>query len=124
MANFRKRGKKWEYRITYTKDGEKITESKGGFYSKREAEFAAIEHQDKINKGIFFKLNNSSFSEYMKQWATLYKKNHVSRITYATIERICRVAETLFNDKKISDINKTVYQNAINHLNHLSPASI
>ncbi|MBF0780266.1 MULTISPECIES: site-specific integrase [unclassified Granulicatella] len=124
MASFRKRGKKWEYRITYTINGEKHTESKGGFATKKEAEFHAIEHQNKINQGGYITSGNTPFFQYMSDWAKLYKREVVSPVTYKSIIRSCKMANTLFGNTPIKNITRLQYQSKIATLKNKSKSTV
>lgn len=115
MANIVKRGKVWQYEISYkTKDGKYAKERKSGFRTKSEAAAAAAEMEYEMGKGYDPDAKNINFDEYFKNWMELYKKNSVSPVTYK------KYLDTLANIKKysldvpLSKLTKRKYQEAIN----------
>lgn len=59
MASISKRGKKWQYRVSYKdNDGTRKYVNKGGFPSKKAADIAAIEVERQHNRGAINKLKN------------------------------------------------------------------
>lgn len=89
MAFFRKRGSKWEFRISYTdrQSGKQKEKTRGGFKTKKEAQIAAVEEESKINYFGFGENGNEKVSTYFKEWLETYKKPYLKPITYSVQER-------------------------------------
>jgi len=115
MASFVKRGKKWQYEISYKKDDGSFDKiRKGGFSSKGEAREAANEFEYNMSRGLKGDRGKLLLSEYFEDWMKLYKEDNVSQITYRKYE------DTLMNIKKympsaiISDLDRPSYQRYLN----------
>ncbi|AZR79056.1 MULTISPECIES: site-specific integrase [Bacillus cereus group] len=119
MATFRKRGKKWEYRIRYVDKttGKKREISKGGFDSKKEATFHANERERQLFHGMAADSKKTLLSEYLIEWLETYKKGKVGQSTYLLNKRnINQHIIPYFQNIKLADMNKIEYQKFINHL--------
>ncbi|MDA1631832.1 tyrosine-type recombinase/integrase [Bacillus cereus] len=119
MATFRKRGKKWEYRIRYVDKttGKKREISKGGFDSKKEATFHANERERQLFHGMGTDGKKSLLSEYLLEWLETYKKGKVGQSTYILHKNnINNHIIPYFKNIKLADMNKIEYQKFINHL--------
>lgn len=109
MASFQKRGKTWQYTIS----AKPKPIRKGGFKTKKEAQVAAAEIEDQLNKGTLPNLKPIPFDEYFESWLKLYKPN----IAKNTLERYKVTLETIrkeFGGIPIQDINKRSYQAFLN----------
>ncbi|WP_378210064.1 site-specific integrase [Anoxybacteroides rupiense] len=117
MASFRKRGDKWEYRISF-KDPftqKYKTRSKGSFNTKKEAQLAAAEMERKIREG--FELTDESLKSYLWVWLEEYKKGTISKNTFELHEQnIKKHIIPYFKEILLKDVNPTIYQKFINHL--------
>lgn len=114
MANFMKRGNKWQARITWRDDLGKLRQkSKLGFSTKQQAKQWAVEQEKKRIDG---QLTNEdpTFAEYFEEWFKTYKKNKISlstqRLYIKTSERIIKY----WGKKKISDVTRRQYQYFMN----------
>lgn len=119
MATYRKRGKKWEYRIRYVDKttGKKREISKGGFDSKKEATFHANERERQLFHGMDANTKKTLLSEYLIEWLETYKKGKVGQSTYILHKsNINKHIIPYFQNIKLADINKIEYQKFINHL--------
>ncbi|WP_144561622.1 site-specific integrase [Bacillus mycoides] len=119
MAKFRKRGKKWEYRIRYVDktNGKKREISKGGFDSKKEATFHANERERQLFHGLDAESKKVLLKEYLTEWLETYKKGKVGQNTYKIHKNsVNNHIIPYFKNIKIADINKIDYQKFINHL--------
>ncbi|MBF0781157.1 MULTISPECIES: site-specific integrase [unclassified Granulicatella] len=115
MASFRKRGKTWEYRISYIdSNGKQKHITKGGFVTKGEAKVASLEIENQLVKGVNIFKSSTLFSVYMEEWAKAYKYGKLSAKTESTIKRVVKTADILFNGLTIKDITKLSYQKIIN----------
>lgn len=128
MAFFRKRGLKWEYRVSFVdrRTGKKNETSKGGFNTKKEAQIAANDAESKINYFGFAENGNEKIDNYFVEWLEIYKKPNVKPITYSVQERNVRLnIVPRWGNYKLKDINRTEYQKWINELkNHYSEGTI
>ncbi|MFK5676071.1 tyrosine-type recombinase/integrase [Ligilactobacillus sp. LYQ60] len=111
MAFYRKRGNKWQARITYYDNGIKKEVSKGGFKTKSEAKRYAVEMENKLNSGK--RPTNVSFPAYFDDWFQTYKE---SRLAINTIKRYNAVSTLLHMqlNKRIDKISRYDYQKLIN----------
>ncbi|MED5052656.1 site-specific integrase [Anoxybacillus rupiensis] len=117
MASFRKRGDKWEYRISY-KDPftqKYKTRSKGSFNTKKEAQLAAAEMERLLREG--FELTDESLKSYLEIWLQEYKKGAISKNTFELHKQnIKKHIIPYFKEILLKDVNPTIYQKFINHL--------
>lgn len=116
MANFVKRGKTWQYEISYKKkDGKYAKLRKGGFRTKSDAQTEAAEMELELRKGYNPDMKNMLVSDYFATWMKNYKKDEVSERTYGCYR------DTLNNIKKylpttsLSDLTKKDYQEMLNN---------
>lgn len=114
MANFMKRGSKWQARITWRDDLGKLRQkSKLGFETKQQAKQWAIEQEKKHIDGQLTD-NDPAFANYFDEWFSTYKKDKISlstqRLYFKTSERIHKH----WGNKKISDVTRRQYQKFMN----------
>lgn len=110
MASFRKRGKKWQYRIK-TDDGEL---SKGGFDTKAEARVAASKVQHEIDIGVQVNKGDLLFYDYYKHWAETYKLGVYSKDTDNFYLNALKLIKQYFPHTKLKNITKDDYQSFLN----------
>ncbi|WDN94472.1 site-specific integrase [Bacillus velezensis] len=119
MATYRKRGDKWEYRISF-KDPFTLkykVKSKSGFKTKKEAQKAAAEQEKQITAGFEFDTETMSLEQYLFSWLHEYKKDTVRKNTYELHERnIKNHILPYFKNIKITDIKPIMYQKFLNFL--------
>lgn len=115
MARLVKRGKTWQYEISYKKDDGSFDKiRKGGFRTRTEAKDAATELEYNMSRGLKGEKKNLFLSEYFEDWMSLYKEDSVSTITYRKYQ------DTLMNIKKymptviISELDRPTYQRYLN----------
>ena len=114
MANFMKRGKKWQARITWRdSDGKLHQKSKSGFDTKQQAKQYAAELETKRLSGRNIE-KDPTFSEYFEQWHDIYKKPSISNITDRHYTFVKNIIEKYFKDKKLKKITRSSYQRFIN----------
>lgn len=110
MASFQKRGKTWQYTIS----AKPKPIRKGGFNTKKEAQVAAAEIEDKLNKGLApGHLKKILFDEYFESWLKVYKPN-IGTNTRARYLVTLETIRGLFPGVYIQDINKRSYQSILN----------
>lgn len=117
MASYCKRGEKWEYRIKYK---DPFTQSfkektKGGFRTKKEAQLAAAQAEEKLIEGV--EQSPISLKEYLREWLIQYKKDTVRKKTYELHERnIEKHILPYFKNILLSDVKPIMYQKFVNHI--------
>lgn len=128
MAFFRKRGAKWEYRISFTdrKTGNSKETTKGGYSTKKEAQVAANKAEVDINYFGFVGDGNEKVDKFFEEWLEVYKKPNVKPITYSIQERNVRLnILPRFGHYKLKEINRNEYQKWINELRgHYSEGTV
>lgn len=124
MARYTKRGKVWQYEISYkSQDGKYKKLRKSSFPKKSDAILAASEIEIKLGKG--FKVNDKDIllSDYFRQWIKIYKKGKVSDITYLKYKNILMNIEKYFKYATVKSLTRTRYQETINKFSktHATP---
>lgn len=114
MASFRQRGKKWEYRISYYKNGKREPISKGGFNTKAEARAAANKVEHQLNMGVDVKKGDQLFIDYYKNWIKTYKLGAFSHETDKTYNHAMKLVEKYFPELKLKEITRDRYQQFLN----------
>lgn len=109
MASFQKRGRTWQY--TISNKGDPIR--KGGFRTKKEAQAAATDVENKLNKGMFVVNSPVPIDDYFEKWYKLYKTN-VSKATLTHYKNTLRVIINNFPNTSLQKIRKSDYQKFIN----------
>ena len=114
MANYMKRGQKWQARITWRDSNGKLHQkSKAGFDTKQQAKQYALKLENERIDGINVE-SNPTFADYFDDWFKTYKKAHITPVTARhykwTNDRIC----DYFKNKKLKKINRRDYQRFIN----------
>lgn len=93
MATFRKRGDKWEYRVSF-KDPFTLKykiKSKSGFKTKKEAQKAAAEQEKQIAAGFEFDTETMSLEQFLFSWLHEYKKTPLERIHMNSTNETSRI---------------------------------
>ena len=125
MANYMKRGQKWQARITWRDSNGKLHQkSKSGFDTKQQAKQYALKLENERVDGIDVE-SNPTFADYFDDWFKTYKKAHITPVTARhykwTNDRIC----DYFKNKKLKKINRRDYQRFINwYGNDHAPQSV
>lgn len=113
MASFKKRGKTWTYIVSRYTNGKYDPIRKGGFRTKKEAEIAAREIEQLLDKGIRPHLKPEPLNEYFKDWYKLYKKN-LQANTLRQYDYTLKAINDHLGDITIQKITKKRYQEFIN----------
>ncbi|MED1801836.1 site-specific integrase [Brevibacillus porteri] len=117
MASFRKIGGKWEYRIRFKdpftqKHKEK---SKRGFATKKEAQLAAAEDENKLLE--FHEQSEIPLKSFLQIWLDEYKKDTIRKNTYLLHQRnIQNHILPYFDNIMLQDVKPIMYQKFLNHL--------
>jgi len=117
MASYKKRGDKWQVRISFTNENGKSDRlNKGGFLTKKAAQLFAVETEQKINDGWQPKVVTYShiFADYFNQWYLDFKEAKLSARTKQRYLITQRELSKYFKDKSIEDITRRDYQKFIN----------
>lgn len=85
MARYVKRGKVWQYEISYKEDGKYKKMRKSGFAKKSDAIAEASEIESKMAKGLRVTNKDIQLDAHFEQWITVYKKGKVTNTTYKNI---------------------------------------
>lgn len=117
MATFRKRGKKWEYRIRYVDPltGRKSEHSKGGFDTKPEAEYAAAEAYIDVKDGTVAKKPNILFRDYADSWFDIYKGS-VKETSLRSRQTYLNTLKDTFKQLRLNKLTHNLYQKKLNEL--------
>lgn len=109
MASFQKRGKTWQYCVS----AKPKPIRKGGFKTKKEAQVAASEIEEKLRKSMSPRVTKVLFDEYFKSWVDVYRDD-IGDITrsgyYITLGEISES----FAGRYINEITKREYQEFLN----------
>ncbi|WP_144471428.1 tyrosine-type recombinase/integrase [Bacillus pumilus] len=109
MASFQKRGKTWQYCVS----AKPKPIRKGGFKTKKEAQVAAAEVEDRLRKYNNPKTTKILFDEYFESWIDVYK-NDIGDITLNSYRTTLQTIKVNFPGKYLHEINKREYQQFLN----------
>lgn len=109
MASFLKRGKTWQYCVS----AKPKPIRKGGFKTKKEAQVAAAEVEDKLRKYKTPGTKKVLFDEYFKSWVNVYRAD-IGAITREGYYITLREISENFAGRYINDITKREYQEFLN----------
>lgn len=113
MASFTKRGKTWTYIISKYTNGKYDPIRKGGFKTKKEAEVAAREIENKLDKGIVPHLTPKPLNDYFEEWYKLYKVK-VEDNTLRHYDYTLKAINDHLGGVTIQNMTKKKYQKFIN----------
>lgn len=125
MAQYIKRGKGWQARISwYDSFKKRHTKSKAGFSTKKEAQEWAVQNEYRVNQGIAVDKNISFYNYYVHYFNT-YKKPKVAQSTANRYRIDFKVVKDYFGNTPIKKITRSKYQSFLNHYgtNH-APSSV
>ncbi|MGN2619600.1 tyrosine-type recombinase/integrase [Bacillus stercoris] len=109
MASFQKRGKTWQYCVS----AKPKPIRKGGFKTKKEAQVAASEIEEKLRKSMSPQVTKVLFDEYFKSWVHVYRDD-IGDITRSGYYITLREISESFAGRYINDITKREYQEFLN----------
>lgn len=117
MANFKKHETGWEYRLKY-KDpytGKFKEKSQRGFATKKEAQIAAADFENKLSVG--FEQIDTALVDYMNTWLEEYKRGTVRKNTLSSHQNNIKTHITpYFKKLMLKDLKPVMYQTFLNHL--------
>lgn len=115
MASFRKRGKTWQYRVTYVdKNGKQKEVSQSGFPTKTEARVVANKVEHELNIGVNIEKSEMLFLDYYKDWIKTYKLGAYSQDNDESYKQFYALAEEHFKGIKLKDVTHEFYQKFLN----------
>jgi integrase len=113
-------GANWAYIIDIGKNpktGKRTQKKLGGFNTKQDAQNAAAQLIYELNKGLFVQESEITFEEFAYEWLSLY--SGTGKVKESTIRvrkhEITRLLD-YFAKLKLKDINRKMYQNALDDL--------
>ncbi|MBA1433798.1 site-specific integrase [Bombilactobacillus bombi] len=116
MVSYQKRGKVWQYEISYKDvDGKYKKYRKSGFKLKSEAVLAASEVQATQPLFSSYNVANQTLASYFDHWIMLYKQNYVSNITFMKYQNTAKHIHKYFGNLRLKDLNKDIYQECLNN---------
>lgn len=115
MARIWKRGKTWQYEISYKKeDGSHDKIRKAGFRTKADAKVEATEIEDKLAKGMKVSNKDVLLADHFEQWMRIYKKPFVTDRTYQKYKSNLKNIKKYFKSQTIKSLTRTTYQEILN----------
>ncbi|MCM2675612.1 tyrosine-type recombinase/integrase [Alkalicoccobacillus plakortidis] len=115
MASINELKSGWQYRISYKKrDGTFGTLSKNNFKRKKDCILAAAEIEKKLKDGHDLEQGDRLFHECFREWYEIFRKGKKSKANDGDIRRAVEFAEEKFPFIKFKDLNRKMYQNALN----------
>ncbi|QLL69553.1 tyrosine-type recombinase/integrase [Lactobacillus sp. 3B(2020)] len=114
MANFMKRGDKWQARISWRDNNGKLHQkSKSGFATKQEARQYAIRLESQKEDGVLLD-KEVSFKDYFQEWFKTYKQGTVSDNTARHYHLTGKLITKYFEQASLKNIKRTDFQKFIN----------
>ncbi|WP_226528178.1 tyrosine-type recombinase/integrase [Metabacillus niabensis] len=113
MASIQKRGKTYQYTVSYMENGKAKQIRKGGFRTKKEAKIAAAAIEVHLSKGVIPHLKPVPFDEYFDKWVKLYK-SHLSQTTQQHYMYTSKAIKIHFGSKSLQEIKRHDYQFFLN----------
>lgn len=115
MASFQKRGKTWQYTISRMVNGVQDPIRKSGFSTKKEAQIAAQEVEEKLRKGYNPNIKPIPFSQYFKEWVQIFRPK-IEEATKKNYDYTYNKIDEYFGNTPIQSILKRDYQRFLNNL--------
>lgn len=118
MASINKdpKTKKYYARVSYkTADGKYKQKNKYGFNTITEAKIWARKIESIKDEGNSLARKDISFADYFEKWFEIYKKGKVSEPTEIKYMHECKMIRKYFKDTPLAKIDRSAYQQYINH---------
>ncbi|MCT2909271.1 site-specific integrase [Schleiferilactobacillus harbinensis] len=117
MAEIKKRGSKWQYRVFYTDPdtGKQKSKSKSGFLTKADAVAAANEIEVQKQHGASLGSANVLFSEYYDEWIKDTKLGRYSHQTEIWYKRTSKLIHEGFPGVMLKDVSRRKYTKFLNN---------
>lgn len=114
MANFMKRGKKWQARISWRDSNGKLHQkSKSGFATKQQARQYAVKLEQEQLTGTNIEAD-PTLLDYFSNWYEIYKKPTITEATQRFFTYAKNIIKKYFPNTKLKRINRSDYQKFIN----------
>ena len=125
MAQYTKRGHKWQARIFWhDSQGKRRTKSKSGFRTKALAKKWGSINESQLRKGVAID-KDIPFAEYFEQWVKTYKKTVVSDKSMVTYRTTIKQLREYFGNQSIKTVDRLQYQQYINQFGaHHAPSTV
>lgn len=114
MANYMKRGKKWQARVSWRDSlGKLHQKSKSGFATKSAAKLWAVNQEQKRADGQLTD-QDPAFANYFDDWFATYKQRKISVSTQRLYKITGKRLHEFWGHTKISDVTRQQYQQFMN----------
>ena len=111
MASITKRGKVWQYRISYyDSDGKRKTINKSGFRTKAEATAEARLTEADLIHGYDLESATTEFRRYFKRWYETTRMPYITERTQYNYRNTMKSIDSYFGTTSIGDISSDEYQ--------------
>lgn len=111
MASITKRGKVWQYRISYyDSDGKRKTINKSGFRTKLEATAEARLTEADLIHGYDLESATTEFRRYFKRWYETTRMPYITERTQYNYRNTMKAIDSYFGTTSIGDISSDEYQ--------------
>ena len=111
MASITKRGKVWQYRISYyDSDGKRKTINKSGFRTKAEATAEARLTEADLIHGYDLESATTEFRRYFKRWYETTRMPYITERTQYNYRNTMKAIDSYFGTTSIGDISSDEYQ--------------
>lgn len=114
MARFVKRGKVWQYEISYKEDGVYKKKRKSGFIKKSDAIAEASEVESKLKKGFKISVKDKTLYDYFDQYISVYVKGKKDEKTYRKYVTTKNNIKKYFKELTLKEITRITYQECLN----------
>lgn len=114
MASITKRGKVWQYRISYyDSDGKRKTINKSGFRTKAEATAEARLTEADLIHGYDLESATTEFRRYFRKWYETTRKPYITERTQVNYKATMDAVDKYYGDTSIGDITAADYQRIV-----------
>lgn len=111
MASITKRGKVWQYRISYyDSDGKRKWINKSGFRTKAEATAEARLTEANLIHGYDLESATTEFRRYFKRWYETTRMPYITERTQYNYRNTMKAIDSYFGTTSIGDISSDEYQ--------------
>lgn len=111
MASITKRGKVWQYRISYyDSDGKRKTINKSGFRTKAEATAEARLTEADLIHGYDLESATTQFRRYFQRWYETTRMPYITERTQYNYRNTMKAIDSYFGATSIGDISSDEYQ--------------
>lgn len=115
MASYKKRGKTWQYEISFKKaDGKYDKIRKSGFKTKKEAQSVAEELEQNMKRGYKAHDKDVTLYEYFENWFSLYKEGKIAKATELKYKDTLQSIEKFAPFQTVRELDRATYQSLIN----------